>query len=345
MEKLTVLLVYGGESSEHEVSLVSAHNVYAALDDDKYNVELCFIDKTGRWWLTEDINSTSSQHQLVPALGQGQFVTFSNNHVIRPDVILPILHGKNGEDGTIQGVAQMLHIPCAGPSLLGAAVTMDKDMTKRLLQATNIPVVPWLLWQTNEDKPSYDSIRQELGEVVFVKPAQAGSSVGVTKVTSADDFADALDEASKHGRTVIIEKAIEAREIELSVLGNERPRVSGAGEIIPGKDFYDYDDKYSADSQSKAVIPADLDPAVLETLQGYALGAYKATAGWGMARVDCFVDKNNGEVFVNEINSIPGFTNISMYPKLWRQAGVSYGQLVDELINLALGKSNVNDLQ
>lgn len=337
MTKHTVLLVYGGESSEHEVSIKSALNVYAALDNQKYNVELCYIDKSGRWWSVDSVgDSHVGRPQLVPALGQKQFLTLPDKHSIKPDVILPILHGKNGEDGTIQGVAQMLHIPYAGPSLLSAAVTMDKEITKNLLLQAGIPVVPWLVWLTSESMPKYDDFRGKLGLPMFVKPANAGSSVGVSKVAKESDWKKALESAAEHDSKVIVEMAVDAREIELSVLGNANPKVSGAGEIVPGAEFYSYDDKYAADSKSEVRIPADLPTKTIEKLQKYALTGFKATAGAGMARVDFFVDKNTGEIYLNELNSIPGFTNISMYPKLWHEAGLSYGELIDKLIELAL---------
>lgn len=337
MTKHTILLVYGGESSEHEVSINSALNVYAALDDQKYNVELCYIDKSGRWWLVENVGSSHvGRPQLVPALGQKQFLTLPEKHSIKPDVILPILHGKNGEDGTVQGVAQMLHIPYAGPSLLSAAITMDKDITKKLLLQAGIPVVPWLVWYTADAKPKFDEFKRQLGLPMFVKPANAGSSVGVSKVSQESDWKKALELAAEHDNKVIVEAGIDAREIELSVLGNDDPKVSGAGEIVPGEDFYSYDDKYAAYSKSKVKIPADLPKQMVEKLQRYAIDGYRATAGAGMARIDFFIDRKTGDIYLNELNSIPGFTNISMYPKLWHEAGISYSKLIDKLIELAL---------
>ncbi len=337
MAKHTVLLIYGGESPEHDVSIRSAHNVYAALDDEKYTVELCYIDRAGRWWLTESIDGSHvGRPQLIPVLGQKQFITLPGNHTIRPDILFPILHGEHGEDGTVQGVAQMLHIACVGPSLAGAAISMDKEVTKRLLHEADIPVVPWLVWHEGDELLRFDVAKETLGLPMFVKPSGAGSSVGVTKIKTAGEWRAALELAAKYDSKVLIEKAIDAREIEVAVLGNEHVRVSGAGEIIPGDVFYSYDDKYAAASTARAVIPAELDDDVHEKVREFARRGYIATQGHGMARVDIFVDKHNGEIYVNEINSIPGFTNISMYPKLWRASGMSYSQLVDELIALAL---------
>lgn len=333
-----MLLVYGGESSEHDVSLKSARNVYAALDNDKYNVQLCYIDRHGKWWLTNSIDGSHiSQPQLFPALGQRQFIAIPGNNVIRPDVVLPILHGTYGEDGTVQGLCELLHLPCVGPNIIGAAVTMDKDMTKRLLRDAGIPVVPWRVWHASDTKPTHDELVHELGGVLFVKPSRAGSSVGVSKVTSAAGLSSALWAAAEHDNVVLIEQAISAREIELAVLGNNEPIVSEAGEIHPGDEFYSYEDKYSSTSTSRSSIPADLPSEMTVTMQQYALDAYRATGCRGMARVDFFVDPHN-HMYLNEINSIPGFTNISMYPKLWHEQGIKYPELIDKLISLALEK-------
>ena len=338
MTKLSVLLVYGGQSSEHDVSIKSAHNVYAALDDEKYDVHLAYIDRYGKWWLAESIDSThAGRPQLFPALGQKQFLVIPGNTALKVDVALPILHGTYGEDGTAQGLFELMHIPYAGPSVIGAAVTMDKDMTKRLLRDAGIPTVPWKTWRVHNHKPQYQDIIEELGEVVFVKPASAGSSVGVSKVSNAHDWEGVLDKASLHSEVVLIEKAITAREIEVAVLGNDDPRVSGLGEIIPGDEFYSYNDKYSSASTSRTIVPAGIDDEIAKQIHEYALRAYQVTECRGMARVDFFVDDNDS-IYLNEINSIPGFTNISMYPKLWQEMGVRYPELIDQLISLALEK-------
>lgn len=336
MSKKTVLLVYGGESSEHEVSVKSAHNVYAALDDEKYIVILCYIDRMGKWWLARSIDGGHlGQPQIIPVLGQKQFITIPGEHIIKPDVIFPILHGKNGEDGSIQGVAQMLHLPYVGPSLLGAAVTMDKDMTKRLLRDAGVPVVPWVTWHTHEPMPHYTDIAQLLGTTLFVKPSRAGSSVGVSKVRRDDQWKDALHGAAEHDDTIVIEQAIAAREIEVAVLGIDDVNISSPGEIKPGEDFYSYSDKYASSSTSSVIIPARLDDTLKQSVQQYAKTAYLATGCKGMARIDFFLDPND-VIYLNEINSIPGFTNISMYPKLMRYDGMTYSQLIERLIELAL---------
>lgn len=336
MSKIHVLLAYGGQSSEHEVSLASARNVFAALDNTKYDISTCLIDQRGSWWLQDTISEdhTGSQ-QLLPVLGQQKFITLPDHKIIQPDVLLPILHGKNGEDGTVQGLAQLLGLPCVGPSLLSAAVTMDKDMTKRLLELEGIPVVPWRTWLVYNQEPTYETVSEALGSDMFVKPASAGSSIGVSHVTSGESWSEVLQLAAENSDVVLIEKTVYGREIEVGVLGNVHPRVTTPGEIIAGDDFYTYEDKYGAESSSQVKIPADITEAIQTKLKEYALQAYAAIEGRGMARVDFFLTEG-GDIYLNEINSIPGFTNISMYPKLWRNEGITYPELISQLIDLAL---------
>lgn len=334
MTKISVLLVFGGQSSEHEVSLASAHNVYAALDEDKYDVFLCYITKKGEWRLVDGIDDRTLYQVLSPRLGEKHFEA-ADGSVVEPDVILPILHGIHGEDGDVQGLARLMGLPCAGPSLIGAAITMDKDVAKRLMRDADIPVVDWLTWQTGDPEPMYENVVAKLGETVFVKPANAGSSVGVSKAKTKGDFSAALKVAAEHDHIVMIERAIEGHEIEIAILGNEHPKITRPGEILPGEEFYSYEDKYNVESAAQVKVPADLDGDIAERLTQYALKAYRATRGHGMARVDFFVTES-GEIYLNEINSIPGFTNISMYPKLWRAEGLAYPALLDRLVALAL---------
>ena len=333
MERTQVLLMFGGESPEHDISIASAHNVYAALDE-KYDVTLCYITRTGQFWVVESIDDRTEGEVMLPVLGKGYFILPDESR-LEPDVLLPVLHGPHGEDGTIQGLAQLLHIPCVGPSLLGASISMDKDITKRLVAAEGVPVANWITWHTKDQRPLYENVRAKLGETLFVKPVNAGSSIGVTKVKSDDDFTRALTVAAEFDDRVMIETALTGREIEVSILGNEHPRVSVPGEVIPGDEFYTYDDKYDIDSAAQIRVPADLDAETEERIRQYALRAYHATRGYGMARMDFFVSESNG-VYLGEINSIPGFTNISMYPKLWRHEGISYPQLIEKLIELSL---------
>jgi D-alanine-D-alanine ligase len=332
MNKRSVLLVFGGESSEHDVSIMSAKNVRAALDDSKYDVTLCYVSRYGEWQHVSSFDDLNGQ-ALLPRLGKKAFM--SNEGELTFDVIVPVLHGRHGEDGEVQGLASLLHIPCAGPSLIGAAITMDKDIAKRLMRTHGVPVVDWLTWKPGMDRPTYETIRAKLGGTVFVKPANAGSSVGVSKVDSEAELDAALNLAAEHDPIVIIERAVAAREVEVAVLGNNAPFATAPGEIIPGEDFYTYADKYSETSTSASRIPAELSADISEKIRSYAITAYQATRGYGMARVDFFVTEQ-GQIYCNEINSIPGFTNISMYPKLWEAEGVSQTELIDRLISAAL---------
>lgn len=336
MKKLQVMLVYGGESSEHEISIRSARNVYAALDDAKYDVSLCYIDKAGRFWSVPSMDASHIGHpQLFPELGHHQFVAMPGGKVVRPDVIFPVLHGKNGEDGTVQGLFELLHIPYVGPSVLGAAVTMEKDMTKRLVEQAGLTVVPWVTWHTADPKPSYKTIEARLGSTVFVKPSRAGSSVGVSKITDERAYSTALDEAARYDDFVLIEQAVKGTEVQVAILGNDTPSASAPVEISVGAEFHDFKDKYDSASAAKITAPADFDEDLTRQFQREALLAYKAAGGRGMARVDFFLAEN-GTRYLNEINAIPGFTSMSVYPRAFHAQGMSYSTLIDRLITLAL---------
>ncbi len=312
--------------------------MYAAMDGEKYDTKLCYIDRGGKWWLLDEWVDNLSRHggvQLLLAPGSSSFMTIPGNGVLHVDVILPMLHGKNGEDGTVQGLAKIAHIPIAGPSLLGAAVTINKDLTKRVLQQAGIPVVEWRTWYTHDSSPSYDEICEVLGEVVIVKPANAGSSMGVSKVRSREEYEVALEVASRHDTIVLIERAINGIEVQIALLGKGRVEMTEICEIESVADFHDFDDKYDENSSAQFHIPARLSPEQTERIKRYAADAYHLTRCDGMARIDFFVVNDTTE-YVNEINSIPGFTNVSVYPKLWRAAGVHYPALIDELIRNAL---------
>lgn len=338
MERTTVLLLFGGESSEHNVSVSSARNVYAAIDDVKYNVLLGFIDRHGKWWLLDKFSTEIDTHgtpQFAPVLGTGSFVTFPGNKVIKPDVILPILHGKNGEDGSVQGLAQLLHVPMVGCDMTASAICMDKLATKEILAGQDILVAPYEAHRRGMPLPDFASLSARLSSPMFVKPARAGSSVGVSKVRTSEELDDALRLAHEHDDVVLIEQGIVGRELEVSVLGNPpHHQVSGVGEVTPGDDFYSYDAKYAADSTSQVIIPAAISDTDSERLRELAGKAYAALGCRGLARVDFFLTEN-GKIYVNELNTLPGFTNISMYPKLWRQQGISYSQLIERLIEAA----------
>jgi len=328
------MMLFGGQSSEHDVSILSAQNIASALGDMDCTVYYVFIDHSGSWKLVQSVDERNDGETVMLDFSMKTFSTPSKN-AIRPDVMFPVLHGKHGEDGSIQGLAAMIDIPCVGPSILSAAVTMNKDMTKRLAREAGVPVVDWSIWHTNDEAPSYETLQSQYGSSLFVKPNAAGSSVGASKVTTSEELAAALNIASQHDTMVIIEPALDVREIEIAVRGNEVIDITMAGEIIPGETFYSYEDKYSQNSSSTVRIPADLDEQTVRVLEKYAHTSYRATGGHGMARIDFFIDKNNHQMYLNEINSIPGFTDASMYPKLWLQNNLSYKELIDSLISLA----------
>lgn len=338
MHRTRIMVLFGGESAEHEVSIASARNVFAALDDRAYDIYLCYISKAGTWHLVESIETLEGDHPLLtPVLGEKHFVTNPGNKSIVPQVILPILHGQNGEDGSVQGLAQLLHIPIVGCGITGSAICMDKDVAKRLLKEAGIAVVDSITHRAHEPLPAFSHVSLALGNPVFVKPACEGSSVGVSRVYNEEQFADAVTEAHKYDPKILIEQAVQGHEVECAVLGNARPEASSVGEIKPteAEGFYSYDAKYSPASQTELLIPAELPEDITQKVRDTAVAAYKVLECRGLARIDFFVT-DKGEVFVNEINTLPGFTNISMYPKLWREVGLGYSQLIDKLISLAL---------
>jgi D-alanine-D-alanine ligase len=342
MDRKTVLLLFGGESSEHDISVSSARNVYAAIDDAKYTVLLGYIDRRGKWWLLDKFGADVDTHgapQFAPVLGTGSFVTFPGSRVVKPDVVLPILHGKNGEDGSVQGLAQLLHIPIVGCLAAASAICMDKIATKRILQACDVDVVPYEIYRRGLEPPAYGQLVEKLGTPLFVKPARAGSSVGVSKVTNSEELDHALEVACKEDDMVLIEQAVTGRELEVAVLGNPPDhQASGVGEIQMDDGFYDYDAKYDTGSGTQVIVTPDLEQAVAAEIRKVAVKTYEVLGCRGLSRVDFFLAED-GTVYVNEINTLPGFTNISMYPKLWRQEGVSYAQLIERLIGLALDKA------
>ena len=340
MQRTTVMLLFGGESSEHDVSISSARNVYAAIDDTKFDIQLAFIDRDGLWWLLDSFDdelSGSGGVQLVPELGRGSFMAIPAMTTIAPDVLLPILHGKNGEDGSVQGLAQLLHIPIVGCDMTASAICMDKLATKEILEAHSIPVAPYDVHHSYDVMPDFNQLSMRLGSPMFVKPARAGSSVGVSKVYSEEELTAALTLAHEHDNVALIERGIAGRELEVAVLGNSPHHLaSGVGEIIPGNDFYSYQDKYATTSTSQAIISADLDDAERLRIRETARSIYEILGCNGLARVDFFYT-DNGTLYLNEVNTLPGFTNISMYPKLWRAEGISYAELIERLILLATG--------
>lgn len=350
-KKIKVAILFGGRSAEHEVSLQSAINVINAIDKRKYDPILIGIDRKGTWYLDEqslpllhaenpgliELNKSSDEIMLAPSDGQAQLVSLSNTTSVEQiDVIFPVLHGPYGEDGSVQGLARLANVACVGAGILGSAIGMDKDVAKRLLRADGIPVANFLAVRRNADNAkTITAIETELGYPVFVKPANMGSSVGISKAGDRAELASALQEAFAYDVKVIVEETIDGREIECAVLGNANPRCSVPGEIITQDEFYSYDAKYVDENATALAIPADIDSATAKQLQDIALQAFTTLEATGMARVDMFLTKDQ-QIYVNEINTIPGFTKISMYPKLWEASGIAYTELIDQLITLAI---------
>lgn len=346
-KRLRVGVLFGGRSGEHEVSLVSAASVIRGLDPDKYEPVPIGITKEGHWLV-----GVGAQKMLPEVLRGGQRVMMTADPTDaalmrldgagvaqRLDVVFPVMHGTFGEDGTIQGLLDLAGLPFVGAGVLGSAVAMDKDVAKRLLQAAKIAVVPWISVQRADwERRSNEivrSIEKKFKYPVFIKPATLGSSVGMTKVHSRAELAPALDLAAEYAMKILVERAVTAREIEISVLGNHDPQASIPGEIVPHREFYDYAAKYLEDG-TQLLIPAKLNSAQVKKIQSLAVAAFRALELSGMARVDFFLEKRGGKIFLNEVNTIPGFTSISMYPKLWEASGIPFRQLIDKLIDLAL---------
>jgi D-alanine-D-alanine ligase len=357
MKKIRVAIIFGGKSGEHEVSIVSATSVYKALDKDKYDVSLIGIDKEGRWLLPEDtqllaqssnprlikLNQEANSVAVVPFKSQNALIPMSSAQQKTGafDVIIPILHGTYGEDGTIQGLLELAQIAYVGSGVLGSAVGMDKDVSRRLLAQAGIPVVPTISLKRHEfakdPQGTMKRTAEELGLPFFIKPANAGSSVGVHKIKSLDGALEKFNDAFSFDTKVLAEKSVAARELECSVLGNHEPKASIVGEIIPNHEFYTYEAKYLDENGADLKIPAvGLSKEMTEKIQKISIEAFKTLELRGMARVDFFLDRNTGELFLNEVNTIPGFTSISMYPKLWEASGLPYPKLLDELIRLAM---------
>ncbi len=353
-KKIRVGILFGGKSAEHEVSLQSAKNVYEAIDKNKYEVTLIGIDKQGKWHLSDahkflknadnpkliQMPRLDENLALVPGEKKQPLVKASSRQYIGPiDVVFPILHGPLGEDGTIQGLLKLANVPFVGASVLGSAIGMDKDVMKRLLRDAGLPIPKFLAFQIAGKKDlNFDFVADKIGCPFFVKPANLGSSVGIHRVADKTEFAPATADAFLYDTKILFEENMEGREVECSVLGNDNPIASTVGEIITNKQkhqFYSYEAKYIDEAGAILKIPAELTAAVIKRVQELAVQTFKILCCQGMARVDFFL-KNNEQVFVNELNTIPGFTRISMYPKLWEASGLSYSDLIDRLIQLAL---------
>lgn len=336
----TVALLFGGKSPEHEISLRSAKNILAAIDRTQYEVLLIAVDRQGCWHLAEsigtEVDTSFPQLTVVPGATQGQVVRMDNGQALpQIDVVFPIIHGPNGEDGTLQGMLRCLNLPFVGPDVLGSAAAMDKDVAKRMLREAGLLVAEGLCFRLHEkDSLDYLSITNRLGSPIFIKPANMGSSVGVHKVRTAEEFQTAIDDAFCYDSKLIIEEMLVGREVECAVLGNELPEVTHVGEVVTPEE-YDYEAKYVSADAAKIVIPASVTDQELIKLQLVAKQAYQVLECEGMTRVDMFLTAE-GKVYVNELNTLPGFTSISMYPKLWEHNGLSYTALISELLRFAM---------
>jgi D-alanine-D-alanine ligase len=347
--KLNVVVVFGGKSGEHEVSLMSATNVINAMDKSKYNIYTVGITKQGKWMLYQgpvEKLQDSSWEQEASKLDSKELVELllspmlDGNQKSKIDAIFPVLHGPNGEDGTIQGFFEMLNIPYVGCGVIGSALGMDKAISKQLFIDAGLNVADYVLTYKYEIKENLQAVIAKIEckfqYPMFVKPVNMGSSVGITKAHDRDELEKGLQEAARYDRKILVEEFIKGSEIECAVLGNNYPEASGAGEIIPSKEFYDYEAKYFDDGKSTLIIPARLTEQEEGSIKEAAVRAFKALDCCGLARVDFFLDRSTGKVYINEINTIPGFTKISMYPKLWDNAGLGYSELINKLIELAI---------
>ncbi|MBM7705014.1 D-alanine--D-alanine ligase [Metabacillus iocasae] len=346
--KIKLGLLYGGKSAEHKVSLQTALAVTKALDHDKYDVHPIYITETGEWIRGEQLTGPvehvsqlqiqeSGQAVSPVALSQAMFAV-SDTESESLDVIFPLLHGPNGEDGTVQGLLELLNLPYVGNGVLSSAAGMDKVVMKHLFAQAGLPQVKYVSfirseWENNMEK-AYTTTEDALGYPCFVKPANLGSSVGISKCSNRTELEEAFKEAFMFDRKIIIEEAVVGREVEVGVLGNDNPSCSVIGEIVPKKDFYDYKAKYE-DGDTALIIPAEIDERTSETMKEMAIQAFKAIDGSGLVRADFFLTKE-GQLYINEVNTMPGFTPFSMFPLLWKHAGVSYSQLIEKLVELAI---------
>ena len=351
MSKTRVLLLFGGQSAEHEVSVVSARSVYQAIDADKYEVILAGISRTGQWFL-EDGNASlleqsvvSDENDLLVQLGAGQrdLVSLDGNSVGSAafDVVFPLLHGPRGEDGSVQGLLELADVAYVGAGIAASAVGMDKELARAVfaqagLRQTDYLVIRRSAWNVDR-QGTLEDIEAKLRYPLFVKPVNLGSSIGISKVHDTQSLESAIDLAAGYDLKIMVEASVEnARELECAVLGNDDPKASVIGEIIPGAEFYDYTTKY-IDDRSQLIVPAELPESVSAEIQRMSVDAFRAIDCAGLGRVD-FLMTSSGDIFLNEINTMPGFTPISMYPRLWQASGIAYPALIDELIQLALAR-------
>jgi len=362
VKRLRVGVLFGGRSTEHEVSILSAQSIIAAMDPQRFEAVPLYIDKEGRWLTGDSLKRLVSnaaarkyvylppdptQHSLVPAqdgeppsplAGEGRGGGF-----LPLDVVFPVFHGLNGEDGTIQGVLELANLPYVGAGVLGSALGLDKIYMKRAFAAAGLPVVDYLPVTRRQYERDPDAfiagVEERLGYPCFTKFANSGSSVGTTKAHNRAELVEGLRLASTFDRKLLVERAVDARELEISVLGNDEPEASVVGEVVPAHEFYDYEAKY-LDEGSRLLIPAPVDDAVAQDARSMAVRAFQAVDAAGMARVDFFLERTSGRLLLNELNTIPGFTRISMYPKLWEASGLLYPKLIERLVELAIERFN-----
>lgn len=354
---LTVGVLFGGRSGEHDVSLCSAASIVSSLDTNRFNVVAVGIERDGRWHVQDKPEYTQAE-------GFGKVLKLNHtgdwylNHYERDgrlhlidmitgrnvilDVIFPAVHGTFCEDGTLQGLLELACVPFVGADVTGSAIGMDKDVAKRLLRDGGIPVVPWICFSGSSFRADRRAVREEIGSTLgyplFIKPAAAGSSVGVSRVRTPAELDKAIETALRHSLRFMAEKAVNAREIECAVLGNDSPVASCTGEVVPRREFYSYEAKYLDSDGAELLVPAAVDSSVEERIRSMAVTGYSLLNCAGMARVDFFLDKDTGDIYLNEINTLPGFTSISMYPRLWNHSGIPYGELLGRLIELALDR-------
>jgi len=362
VKRLRVGVLFGGRSTEHEVSILSAQSIIAAMDPQRFEAVPLYIDREGRWLTGASLKRLVSnaaarkyvylppdptQHSLVPAqdgeppsplAGEGRGGGF-----LPLDVVFPVFHGLNGEDGTIQGVLELANLPYVGAGVLGSALGLDKIYMKRAFAAAGLPVVDYLPVTRRQYERDPDAfiarVEEGLGYPCFTKFANSGSSVGTTKAHNRAELVEGLRLASTFDRKLLVERAVDARELEISVLGNDEPEASVVGEVVPAHEFYDYEAKY-LDEGSRLLIPAPVDDAVAQEARSMAVRAFQAVDAAGMARVDFFLERTSGRLLLNELNTIPGFTRISMYPKLWEASGLPYPKLIERLVELAIERFN-----
>ena len=358
--KKRVALIFGGKSTEHEVSLQSATSVINNIDQENIDLVLIGITKKGQWLLYDGPVSeivTGKWEDIAKRSARVREITQHHENSVRNifyaigaetkehpiDVVFPVVHGNNCEDGTLQGLLELSEIPYVGPGVLGSSVCMDKVFAKIMFEKAGIPSCKYLHFTRNDIEKNQqvilNNVEQELGYPCFVKPANAGSSVGVTKAYNSVELTKALSIASKYDNKIMVEEFVDGREIECAVLGNENPQASVVGEVISGGDFYDYDMKYNSDT-SKTVIPAQIEQEKSDLIRCYAKKAFLALGCKGLSRVDFFVHRKTGEILINEINTLPGFTNISMYPKMWEATGICYKELINKILDLAIQSFN-----